>query len=145
VEEIGINSLKTVFPSKAELQRIVEWGVVHTKFQNAKIKIEERMVDNEVKFVLPGVWIQFTGLSTHLRDFLIIWAVGAIMGVTKDVDMEITRNHEICRMQVLVMDPNLIPNSVNLVIGDNLYELKFWGGVEWRGRGSSADGDGSGP
>jgi hypothetical protein len=46
---------------------------------------------------------------------------------------------------VLVMDPNLIPNSVNLVIGDNLYELKFWGGVEWRGRGSSADGDGSGP
>jgi hypothetical protein len=28
---------------------MVEWGVVHTKFQNAKIKIEERMVDNDVK------------------------------------------------------------------------------------------------
>jgi hypothetical protein len=76
VEEIGNNSFKTILPSKAELQRIVEWGVVHTKFQSAKIKIEERMVDNEVKFVLPRVWIQFTDLPAHLRDFLIIWAVG---------------------------------------------------------------------
>jgi hypothetical protein len=65
-------------------------GVVHTKFQSAKIKIEERVIDNEVKFVLPKVWIQFTGLPVHLRDFLIIWAVGAIMGVIKDVDMEFT-------------------------------------------------------
>jgi hypothetical protein len=90
VEANGKNSFKTVFPSKSELQRMVEWGVVHTKFQSAKIKIEERMIDNEVKFVLPKVWIQFTGLPAHLRDFLIIWAVGAIMGVTKDVDMEFT-------------------------------------------------------
>jgi hypothetical protein len=73
VKEIGMNSLKTVFPSRAELQRMVEWGVAHSKFQNAKLKIEERMVDSEVKFVLPKVWIQFTGLPSHLRDFLIIW------------------------------------------------------------------------
>jgi hypothetical protein len=57
VEEIRKNSFKTVFSSKAELQRMVEWGVVHSKFQNAKIRIEERMVDNEVKFVLPKVCI----------------------------------------------------------------------------------------
>jgi hypothetical protein len=36
---------------------MVELGVVHTKFQCAKIKIQDRMVDNEVKFVLPKVWI----------------------------------------------------------------------------------------
>jgi hypothetical protein len=24
------------------------------------------------------------------------------------------------------MNPNLIPTAVNVVIGDNLYELKFW-------------------
>jgi hypothetical protein len=83
---------------------MVEWGVVHTKFQNAKIKIEKRMVDNDVKFVLPNVWIQFTGLPAHLRDYLIIWAVGSI-----------TRHHGISRLQVMVMDPNLIPQSVNIV------------------------------
>jgi hypothetical protein len=57
VEDTGNNTFKTVFPSKAELLRMVEWGVAHTKFEEAKIKIEERMVDSEVKFVLPKVWI----------------------------------------------------------------------------------------
>jgi hypothetical protein len=125
MEEIDNNSFKTIFPSKVELQRIVKWGVVHTKFQSAKIKIEERLVDNEVKFVLPRMWIQFTGLPAHLHDFLIIWVVGAIMGVTKDMYMVFMRNHGISLMQVLVLNPNLIPNSVNIVIGDGLYELKF--------------------
>jgi hypothetical protein len=84
-------------------------GVVHSKFQNTKIKIEEGMVDSEVKFVLPKAWIQFTGLPLHLRDYLIIWVVGSIMGVIKEVDMEFTRQHDISRMQVMVMNPNLIP------------------------------------
>jgi hypothetical protein len=51
---------------------MVEWGVVHSKFQNAKLRIEERMVDKEVKYVLPRVWVQFTGLPPHLRDYLIM-------------------------------------------------------------------------
>jgi hypothetical protein len=100
-------------------------GVVHSKFQNAKLKIEERMVDVEVKFVLPRVWIQFTGLSSHLRDFLVVWAVGSILGVSKDVDMEFTRHHGISRLQVAVTNPNLIPQKVNIVIGKNVYKLKF--------------------
>jgi hypothetical protein len=51
---------------------MVEWGVVHSKFQNAKLRIEERMVDKEVKYVVPRVWAQFTGLPPHLRDYLIM-------------------------------------------------------------------------
>jgi hypothetical protein len=83
VEEVGNNSFRTVFPSRAELLRMVEWGVVHSKFQNAKLKIEERMVDSEVRYVLPKLWVQFTALSPHLQDFSIIWVIGAILGVTK--------------------------------------------------------------
>jgi hypothetical protein len=30
-----------VFPSRAELLRMVEWAVVQLKFQKAKIKVEE--------------------------------------------------------------------------------------------------------
>jgi hypothetical protein len=51
--------------------------------------------------------------------------VGSILGVTKDVDMVFTRRFDISHMQVLVMNPNLIPQSVNVVICENLYELKF--------------------
>jgi hypothetical protein len=90
-----------------------------------KLQIKERMVDNEVKYVLPKVWVQFTGLPPHLHDYLVIWAVGSILGVTKDVDMVFTRRFDISRIQVLVMNPNLIPQSMNMVIDENLYELKF--------------------
>jgi hypothetical protein len=100
-------------------------GVVQSKVHNAKLRIEERMVDNEVRYVLPKVWVQFTRLSLHLRDYLIILVVGAILGISKDVDMVFTRKFDICRLQVLVMSPNLIPHAVNVVIGDKLYELKF--------------------
>jgi hypothetical protein len=125
VEEVGNNSFRTVFPSRAELLRMVEWGVLHSKFQNAKLKIEERMVDSEVRYVLPKLWVQFTALSPHLQDFSIIWAIGAILGVTKDVDMVFTRRLDICRLQVLLMNLNLVPQTINVVIGENLYELKF--------------------
>jgi hypothetical protein len=65
-------------------------------------------------------------IPSHLHDYLVIWAVGSILGVTKDVDMAFTQRFDISHMQVLVMDPNLIPSSVNVVIDENLYELKFW-------------------
>jgi hypothetical protein len=45
--------------------------------------------------------------------------------VTKDVDMVFTRKHKICRLQVLVLDPNLIPQFVVVVIGNCLYTLQF--------------------
>jgi hypothetical protein len=125
VEATGNNTIKTIFPSRAELHRMVEWGVVHTKIQNAKLQIEERLVDNEVKYTLPKVWVQFIGLPHHLHDYLIIWAVGSILGVIKEVDMVFTRRFEVSRLQVMVINPNLIPEVVNVVIGDNLHELKF--------------------
>jgi hypothetical protein len=51
--------------------------------------------------------------------------VGTILGVTKYVDMVFTMRFDICRLQVLLMNPNLVPQAVNVVIGENLYELKF--------------------
>jgi hypothetical protein len=48
-----------------------------------------------------------------------------ILGVTKDVDMIFTRQYNRPRLQVLVLDPMLIPTSIDVVIGDNIYELHF--------------------
>jgi hypothetical protein len=125
VEEIESNMFQTIFPTIAELQRMVEWGVVQSNFDNAKLKIEDKMVDNKAIKVLPKVWVQFNGLTKGLCDFLIIWVVASIIGITKDVDMVFTRKYEICRMQVLVLDPNLIPQFVYVAIGDSLYTLQF--------------------
>ena len=92
------NTFKTLFPSKTELKRMAEWGVVQTKFNNAKLKIEERTMGDKAKFALPKIWVQFTGLPNDLHDFLTIWAIGSILEVTKAVDMRFTRQHAVCRL-----------------------------------------------
>jgi hypothetical protein len=95
---LWVQTPSRLFPSRSKLSRIVEWGPVHTKFQNAKFHIEERMIDNEVRYALPRVWVQFTGLPSYLRDYLIIWAVGSILGILKEVGMVFTRRFDICRL-----------------------------------------------
>jgi hypothetical protein len=125
VEEIEHNRFKTVFSSMGEMQQMIEWGQVQTKDRKAKLIIEELSGDINAKKVMRKVWVQMTRLQSELRDFLIIWAVGTILGVTKDVDMNFTRQFNRPRMQILVLDPALIPISVDVVIGDNVYELHF--------------------
>jgi hypothetical protein len=69
--------------------------------------------------------VQMTGLPRELREYLTIWVIGTILGVTKDVDMKFTREYERTRLQVLVLDPSLIPQSIDVVIGEFVYELHF--------------------
>jgi hypothetical protein len=125
VEEIEHNKFKTVFPSKGEMQRMIEWGLVHTKDRKAMMIIEELGGGSNVKQVMRKVYVQMTRLPSELRDFLTIWAVGTILGITKDVDMNFTHQFSRPRMQVLVLNPALIPILVDVVIGDNVYELHF--------------------
>jgi hypothetical protein len=68
--------------------------------------IEELGGGSNVKQAIRKVWVQMTRLSSELRDFLNIWIVGTILGVTKDVDMIFTRQYNRARMQVLVLDPH---------------------------------------
>ncbi|KAF0930278.1 hypothetical protein E2562_031887 [Oryza meyeriana var. granulata] len=89
------------------------------------MEIVEGGVGNEVKYVIPKIWVQFTGLPKELRDYMIIWAVGSILGITKMVDIRFIRRYDIAHLQVLVLDPSLIRDSVDVVIGDFLYELHF--------------------
>jgi hypothetical protein len=124
VEAIGKNKFKIVFPSKGEMQWMIEWGLVHTKDRKATMVTEEFDGGSSVKQVMRKVWVQMSRLPSELRDFLTIWVVGTILGV-KDIDIVFTRKFNRSRMQVLVLDPSLIPLSVDVVIGDNVYELHF--------------------
>uniref|UniRef100_K3YN77 CCHC-type domain-containing protein n=1 Tax=Setaria italica TaxID=4555 RepID=K3YN77_SETIT len=110
VVEKGKNQFRTTFPSSDELQRMVLWGPVQAKTIQATMEIEESNDTKEYKYEIPKVWIQVRGLSKELREFPIIWAVGSILGVTK---------------MVAVLDPELIPDLVEVVIGDFVYELQF--------------------
>jgi hypothetical protein len=61
VHPVGDNEFKTQFPSRADLNHMIEWGVVQTKFKSL-MTIEEKSWPKEVKATLPKVWIQFTGI-----------------------------------------------------------------------------------
>jgi hypothetical protein len=87
--------------------------------------IEEGAGGSFFKQALKHVWVQMTGLPEELRDYPTIWAIGTILGVTKEVDMKFTRAMDKSRFWVLVVDPELIPYSVDVVIGDFIYELHF--------------------
>jgi hypothetical protein len=93
------------------------------KDQKAVIIIEEGAGGSYFKQALKLVWVQMIGLPEELRDYPTIWAIGTILGVTKEVDMKFTRVRD--RPWFQVLDPELIPYSVDVVIGDFIYELHF--------------------
>jgi hypothetical protein len=69
--------------------------------------------------------------AQELRDYPTIWAIGTILGVTKEVDMKFTRAWDMPRFQVMVLD--LIPQSVDVVIGISYMNYIS----KWRKKGST--------
>jgi hypothetical protein len=118
-----VNCFKTSFPPCSELDHMLEWGV-QTK-RNASMKIEESVIREKAKVELKKVWVQFIGLPSVMIQFLLIWVVGSILGVTKAVDIKFTNKFDVCQLEVSVLDPNLIPQYVDVIIGDFVYELQF--------------------
>ncbi|KAJ1273979.1 hypothetical protein BS78_05G028000 [Paspalum vaginatum] len=126
LEEINDKTFMTTFPSNVELQRLILWGPLEAKSSKGKLEISEGKDADVWKYEIPKSWIQFRGLPKELREFPIIWAIGSIFGVTRMVDMGFTKKCGRPRMKVAVLDPKLIPEYVNVVIGDYVYELQFW-------------------
>jgi hypothetical protein len=74
---------------------------------------------------IDKVWVQFRGLPKEFQEFPIIWAIGSILDVPRAVDTKFTKKFGRARMKVVVLDPNLIPDLVDVMIGDYVYELQF--------------------
>ena len=51
--------------------------------------------------------------------------MGTILGATKMVDMKFTKRFGRPRLRVVVLSPELIPDLVDVVIGEFVYELQF--------------------
>ncbi|KAJ1275894.1 hypothetical protein BS78_05G171000 [Paspalum vaginatum] len=103
LEEINEKTFMTTFPSNVELQRLILWGPLEAKNAKGKLEISEGKDADVWKYEIPKSWIQFRGLPKELREFPIIGAIGSIF----------------------VLEPELIPEYVNVVIGDYVYELQF--------------------
>jgi len=126
IEERGTDAFVTNFPSSNLLDCVVNWGPMDTKTVKGKNRFEKGG-ENDVynKYEIDKVWVQFRGLPKEFREFPIIWAIGSILGVFRAVDTKFTKKYGRARMKVAVLDPTIIPNFVDIVIGDYVYELQF--------------------
>jgi len=104
---------------------MVNWGPMDTKTVKGKIRFEKGAKNDVFKYEIYKVWVQFRGLPKELREFSIIWTIGSILGVSRAVDTKFTKKYGRARMKVAVLDPHLIPDLVDVVIGDFVYELQF--------------------
>ncbi|OQU90688.1 hypothetical protein SORBI_3001G028301 [Sorghum bicolor] len=130
----GDGKFITQFPSKAELQRSIAYGGADVKGEGVHdgIRLQfEEWHEKDEGFLLSKVWVRVRCIREPLREFLILWAVGSLLGSTQTVDMETTRKNEFGRILIAVLDPKLIPRRLDVVIGDHYFDLEFE--VEKRG------------
>jgi hypothetical protein len=66
-----------------------------------------------------------TNLPTILREYVILWALGTLFGVTQEVDMVTTRASSFGRFAVAVLEPEAIPTKLDVIIGNRYFQLTF--------------------
>jgi hypothetical protein len=124
------NAYLAKFPSKVELQRAVAFGGADIRGEGVPAGVWLRFKvwqEKEVGFLLPKVWIRVFGLRRELYEFLDLWAIGSMLGSTQTMDMETTRKGNFGRVQVVVLNPSLIPEQLDVVIRDHYFEVERLG------------------
>jgi hypothetical protein len=116
------------FLSKVELHKAIAFGGADVKGEGAPKGVRLRFefwLEKEVSFLLPKVWVRVFGLRKELCEFMELWAVGSMLGSTQIMDMESTRKSDFGHILVAVLNPSLIPEQLDGVIGDHYFELDF--------------------
>jgi hypothetical protein len=101
----------------------VAFEKAHIKEHNVDLLFEEWQPEEE-GYPLQRVWIKIFRLPEKLREFSVLWALGSKLGSTKTVDMVTSLKQNYDRLEVVVLNVDLIPNMIDtVVIGDWLFSL----------------------
>ena len=92
---------------------------------NLFLKFEEFNEDENFGHELPSIWMRVTNLPRVFRKYNILWAIGSLFGATQKVDMITSRKHRVGRFQVGVLNVDLVPTQMDVVIGGRYLELEF--------------------
>lgn len=77
------------------------------------------------KYQLQKVWVQVLGVPLKICDFPSFCAIGLIIGIALRVDMESVRKNNLVGMLVGALDVDAIPSSVEIVVGESVYDIFF--------------------
>ena len=94
--------------------------------EGVTLKFQEFKEDEEYfGHALPVVWMRVLNLPTILKEYMILWALGTLFGVTQDVDMVTSRASSFGRFAVAVLEPEAIPTKLDVIIGNRYFQLIF--------------------
>lgn len=86
LEVQGEGKFTTQFLSKGELVRSMAYGGADVMDegvpQGIRLHFEEWQEKKE-GFLLPKVWVRIFGIRIPLREFLILWTAGSLLGSTQ--------------------------------------------------------------
>ena len=65
------------------------------------------------------------GVPYEIRSFLLLWAVGTILGATQKVDITYLMRTGVVRLLVAVLDANAVPTDADIMVNRNMYRIFF--------------------
>ncbi|CAN6321370.1 unnamed protein product [Urochloa humidicola] len=115
---------KVLFPTRTDLIRATRFNI---GLENgATLKFEEYTEDEEYfGHALPVVWMRVLNLPSILREYVVLWALGTLFGVTQEVDIITTNANNFGRFAVAVLEPEAIPTRLDVIIGNRYFQLIF--------------------
>jgi hypothetical protein len=121
------NTFKVLFPSKGDLDRLKNIKFIEVEDSSIKMFFEDwskKVVD---KWGLHDIWVRVHGCPDNLcRDYLALFALGSLIGKTREVDMHFTKEFGIVRMRVGCANPQHIPMNIDYVYEEQGYGSIFY-------------------
>jgi hypothetical protein len=134
------NSFVVPIPLRGDLQRLVAFGKADIKELGVSLLFDE-WKEEEEGMPLQRVWIRIFRLPKKLQEFSVLWSLGSMLGATQSVDMITSLRRNYGRVEVAVLNVDLLLNSIDtFVIGETVFSANSSGGS--RGESGSQQSDG---
>jgi hypothetical protein len=114
IQSIDGNNFREVYPTKQDLARMKRIKRVPVEGMAQVLHFEDWATKDIDSWDLFYVWVRIRGCPDDLRrDYLGLFALGSLFGITQEVDMLFTRDRGIVRQRISVVDPEAIPGKAN--------------------------------
>jgi hypothetical protein len=75
---------------------------------------------------LHDIWVRIHGFPDNIyKDYLALFALGSLIGKTREVDMHFTKEHGIVHMRFGCANPQSIPRNIDYVYEEQGYGIIF--------------------
>ena len=114
------------FPSDEALQSMVDIGY-HLKNHGVTLIVSVWQHNQDIipTYELEEVWVHITRVPHAFRNYPVFWALGTVIGTTREVDMYTYRKMGVIRVKVGILNKSELPLTTDLVFGTEGYHITY--------------------